>query len=86
MPGWTQQIYRDTNCNGVLDGAENAAVLVAPVAVNPGDAVCIIVRDNIPGAAPYNAQNVITITATAVRTCRPGIAVASVLASQRPLG
>ncbi|QJR14862.1 DUF11 domain-containing protein [Usitatibacter palustris] len=64
VPGWTQQIYRDTNCNGVLDGAENAAVLAAPVAVNPGDVVCIIVRDNIPGAAPYNAQNQITVTAT----------------------
>jgi uncharacterized repeat protein (TIGR01451 family) len=26
--------------------------------------VCIIVRDSIPGAAPYNAQNVISVTAT----------------------
>ncbi len=36
----------------------------ARVAVNPGDAVCIIVRDSIPAAAPYNAQNLITVTAT----------------------
>jgi uncharacterized repeat protein (TIGR01451 family) len=64
VPGWTQQIYRDTNCNGALDGAEGAAVLAAPVAVVPGDQVCIIVRDNIPAAAPVNAQNLITVSAT----------------------
>ncbi|MBX3673920.1 MAG: DUF11 domain-containing protein [Burkholderiales bacterium] len=64
VPGWTQAIYRDTNCNGALDGAEGAAPLAGAVAVNPGDAVCIIVRDSIPGAAPYNAQNVISVTAT----------------------
>ena len=64
VPGWSQTIYRDTNCNGALDGAEGGAPLAGAVAVNPGDAVCIIVRDSIPGAAPYNAQNVIAVTAT----------------------
>ncbi|MBZ0248650.1 MAG: DUF11 domain-containing protein, partial [Burkholderiales bacterium] len=64
VPGWTQAIYRDTNCSGALDGAEGAAPLAGAIAVNPGDAVCIIVRDSIPGAAPYNAQNVISVTAT----------------------
>ena len=34
------------------------------MAVNPGDTVCIIVKDNIPAAAPFNAQNVISVTAT----------------------
>jgi len=64
VPGWTQAIFRDTNCNGVLDGAEGGSPIAAAIAVNPGDAVCIIVRDSIPGAAPYNAQNVINVTAT----------------------
>ena len=64
VPGWSQAIYRDTNCNGALDGAEGAAPLAGAVAVVPGSAVCIIVRDSIPGAAPYNAQNVISVTAT----------------------
>jgi uncharacterized repeat protein (TIGR01451 family) len=64
VPGWSQAIYRDTNCNAVLDGAEGAAPLAGAIAVNPGDAVCIIVRDSIPGAAPYNAQDVISVTAT----------------------
>ena len=64
VPGWSQTIYRDTNCNGALDGAEGAAPLADAVVVGAGSAVCIIVRDSIPGAAPYNAQNVITVTAT----------------------
>ena len=63
-PGWTVQIYRDTNCNGALDGSEGAAELMAGVGVIPGDQVCIIVKSNIPAAAPFNGQDVITVTAT----------------------
>jgi uncharacterized repeat protein (TIGR01451 family) len=63
-PGWTQQVYRDTDCNGVLSAAEGATPLSGAVAVNPGDTVCIVVRDNIPAGAAYNAQAVITVTAT----------------------
>ncbi|HET9580892.1 MAG TPA: hypothetical protein VFP44_23910, partial [Usitatibacter sp.] len=62
--GWTQQVYRDADCNGVLSSAEAAAVLAGAVAVNAGDTVCIIVRDNIPATAAYNSQNLITVTAT----------------------
>jgi uncharacterized repeat protein (TIGR01451 family) len=64
VPGWTQVIYRDANCNGVLDGAETGAPLTGGIAVNPGDSVCIVVADNVPAAAPYNAVNVISVTAT----------------------
>jgi uncharacterized repeat protein (TIGR01451 family) len=64
VPGWTQLIYRDTNCNGVLDPAEGATPLAGTVAVVPGDVVCIIVKDNIPGSAPVGAINTITVTAT----------------------
>jgi uncharacterized repeat protein (TIGR01451 family) len=62
--GWTQQVYRDTDCNGVLSPAEAAAVLSGAVATNAGDTVCIIVRDNVPATAAYNATNAITVTAT----------------------
>jgi uncharacterized repeat protein (TIGR01451 family) len=64
VPGWSQAIFRDTNCNGALDGSEGAAPVAGAIAVSAGDAVCIIVADSIPGAAPYNAQNIITVTAT----------------------
>jgi uncharacterized repeat protein (TIGR01451 family) len=64
MGGWTQIVYRDTNCNGVLDGAEGAVPLTAAVAVNPGDTVCIVVKDSIPANAPYNSMAAINVTAT----------------------
>jgi uncharacterized repeat protein (TIGR01451 family) len=64
VPGWTQILYRDTNCNGRLDGVEGNTILAAPVAVAAGDSVCIVVKDSIPGTAPYNARNVITATST----------------------
>jgi uncharacterized repeat protein (TIGR01451 family) len=64
VAGWNQTIFRDTDCNGVLNGAEGGAPLAGAVAVNPGDVVCIIVRDDIPAAAPFGATNVITVTST----------------------
>ena len=64
VPGWTQTIYRDTDCNGVINGAEGSAPLTGPIAVNAGDVVCIVVRDSIPATAPYNAQNAISVNAT----------------------
>jgi uncharacterized repeat protein (TIGR01451 family) len=63
-PGWTQLIYRDTNCSGTLDGAEGNAPLAGPIAVVAGDQVCIVVKDNIPVTAPYNGRNVISVTST----------------------
>jgi mucin-19 len=64
VAGWTQVIYRDSNCSGALDGAEGGAPIAGAVAVNAGDTVCIVVQDNIPAAAPFNAQNVISVTST----------------------
>ncbi|MBL0125576.1 MAG: DUF11 domain-containing protein [Betaproteobacteria bacterium] len=66
VAGWGVQIYRDTNCNGVLDAADGATELTGSVAVIPGDQVCIIVKSNIPAAVPYNAQDVITVSANFV--------------------
>ncbi len=63
-PAWTQIVYRDTNCNGVLDGAEGAVPLTTGVAVAAGDTVCIVVKDSIPIYAPYNSVSVTTVTAT----------------------
>jgi len=62
--GWTQQLYRDADCNGVLSAGEAATLLSAPIAMNAGDSVCIIVRDSVPMTAAYNAQDAITVTAT----------------------
>jgi mucin-19 len=73
IPGWTTTILRDTNCNGTLDGTEGAAPLTGSTAVNAGDQVCIIVRNDIPAGAPFNAQDVITTTATFTPPVGPSI-------------
>ena len=73
IPGWTTQIYRDTNCNAVLDGSEGSSILSGSVVVSPGDQVCVIVKSNIPAAAPYNAQDVITVTATFIPPTGPTV-------------
>ncbi|HEX4858424.1 MAG TPA: hypothetical protein VFV17_05355, partial [Usitatibacteraceae bacterium] len=73
VAGWTNTIYRDSNCNGVLDVAEATTPLSGAVAVNPGDQVCIIIKSNIPATAPYNAQDIITVTATFVPTVGPTV-------------
>ncbi|HLX23617.1 MAG TPA: hypothetical protein VKR38_09755 [Usitatibacter sp.] len=64
VAGWTQVIYRDTDCSGTLNGAEGTTPLSGAVAVAAGGTVCIIVADNIPAGAPFNAQNVISVTST----------------------
>ena len=47
----------------MLDGIEGAAEFTGSTAVAPGMQVCIIVKSNIPTTAPYNAQDVIAVTA-----------------------
>ena len=62
--GWSNVIYRDSNCNGVLDGVEGTAPLAGSISINPGDTVCIVIKEFVPASAPYNANDLITVTAT----------------------
>jgi len=64
LAGWSQFIYRDLNCNGLLDGVEGSSLLTGSVPVVAGSTVCIIVKENAPANAPFNAQDQITVTAT----------------------
>ncbi|MDD4929563.1 MAG: GEVED domain-containing protein [Gallionella sp.] len=62
ITGWSEVIYVDVNCNAVIDAGE--VVLSASVAVTAAQTVCLLVKEFIPAAAPINAQNALTITAT----------------------
>jgi len=72
-PVWNEVIYRDANCNAVLDGTEGSATIDnTPIAVDPnsttagdpsGRRVCIIVREFIPASAAVGAVNKATISA-----------------------
>jgi len=61
IPGWSQVVYRDANCNAQLDPGETP--ISAAIAVTAGDKICLLVKDFIPAAAPLNAQNQLTVTA-----------------------
>ncbi len=60
--GWSEVIYRDSNCSGGIDAGE--PVLSAPLAVLAGDTVCVLLKQFAPAAAPFGAQNQVTITAS----------------------
>ncbi len=60
-PAWSQVLYRDSNCNGVLDPAE--AAVSAAVTVTAGQSLCLIVKQFVPTGAVQGAQNTSTLTA-----------------------
>jgi uncharacterized repeat protein (TIGR01451 family) len=62
MTGWSEVIYRDTNCNGALDAGEPQ--VAAAIAMVAGDHVCVLVKQFVPANAPIGAQNIVTIQAT----------------------
>jgi uncharacterized repeat protein (TIGR01451 family) len=62
IAGWSQTLYRDTNCNGSLDAGEPA--LAGSVTLAVGGQLCFVIKETIPGGAPMNAVDKITVTAT----------------------
>jgi uncharacterized repeat protein (TIGR01451 family) len=64
IPGWSQVLYRDANCNGQLDPGE--ALISGAIVVSAGDKVCLFVKDFIPVGAALGAQNAISVTASLV--------------------
>ena len=61
IPGWNQVIYRDANCNAIVDPAETP--IAGAIAVAAGEKICFVIKDFIPAGAPLNAQNQLTVTA-----------------------
>lgn len=63
--GWTHSLYRDLNCNGVLDGAEgNTPVSGINFGVSAGGKQCIIDKVYAPANAPLRDQYRVETTAT----------------------
>lgn len=61
LAGWIETLYRDSNCNGQLDGGEPA--ITAAQAVVAGQTVCLLVKEFVPANAPVNAQNKVVLGA-----------------------
>ena len=69
---WGSVLYRDTNCNGVLEGADTLITL--PIPVTAGQQVCILSKVNSPAGAIDGAKDLTTVSATetwAVPTLTP---------------
>ena len=65
VTGWNQIVYVDTNCSGTLDPGETVILGPAtPMPMTAGQSVCIIVRQFVADAAPYGAENYVTVTAS----------------------
>lgn len=64
VSGWSQVIYRDANCNGVLDGAEaNLAISNMNLGVAANEEFCIINKVYAPSNAPARDRYRVTINA-----------------------
>ena len=68
-PNWSVIAYRDSNNNGVLDGAD--AVINGPIAVVAGAPITIFLKNFIPTTVANGAQDRLTITATFTPTGSP---------------
>jgi uncharacterized repeat protein (TIGR01451 family) len=62
IAGWTAEIYRDLNCNGLIDAGEPP--MPPSLAVTTGQTVCVVLRHFIPVAAPAGASESVAIDAT----------------------
>ena len=60
---WSNVIYRDNDCNGVLAASE-ATTTYSGASVSAGQVICIIVKEFIPAGAPVGAQDQITVAAS----------------------
>lgn len=59
---WPQVLYRDSNCNGLLDSGE--AVIGGAITVAANDKLCLILRESIPYGSAINAQDIATLQAS----------------------
>ncbi|MFH1026429.1 MAG: DUF11 domain-containing protein [Pseudomonadota bacterium] len=69
IPGWSEVIYRDLNCNATFDSGEPQ--LSGPLSVLAGEQVCILVKEFVPAGAPQGATNQVSVTAAFTFTNAP---------------
>ena len=62
LPGWGLTLYRDLNCNGVLDAGE--PLLPASLPLAAGQSVCVIAKHQAPLGAAAGAREDAALTAT----------------------
>ena len=63
IPGWSTQLFRDTNCNGVFDSGEPTITGALPVDAGANSQICILLRVTAPSGVPVNSQLQVEIDA-----------------------
>lgn len=61
--GFVATLYRDSDCNGVLDAGEPLLANGAAIAATTGVPLCVIAKDSVPANAPQGALNTLTLSA-----------------------
>ena len=59
--GWPQTVWRDTNCNGVVDAGEG--VVSAAIVATASTPVCVVVKVTVPSGTAVGTQNLATLQA-----------------------
>lgn len=62
IPGWSMTLYRDLDCDGVLEAGEPPLPASVPLAA--GASLCVIARHSAPPGAPAGALETATLTAS----------------------
>jgi len=65
-PAWTQVLYQDSNCNGVLDSGEPQ--VGGSLSVSAGQKLCLIVKVSTPAGAAAGAQSTASLSAAFLYT------------------
>lgn len=61
LAGWSEVIYRDTNCSGLFNNADPQ--LTTSITAIAGQQICLLIKEFIPLGAALNAQNKVTLSA-----------------------
>lgn len=64
LPGWSVTLYRDLDCDGVLDPGEPVLLPGDNVATLTGQGTCVLARHASPAGAPVGAAERVTLTAS----------------------
>jgi uncharacterized repeat protein (TIGR01451 family) len=81
IPGWSATLYRDLDCDGVLDAGEPVLPPAGTIVVPAGGSVCVIARHAAPAGAPAGALETATLTASFTYTgAAPALAGSDALA------
>jgi uncharacterized repeat protein (TIGR01451 family) len=66
LPGWHESLYRDANCDGILNTNAPSTDSLAPttaITVTAGEKICLIMQEFIPSGIPLAASNLVPIKA-----------------------